>query len=166
MAHKKALKALDRTLQDLRDNTQPFGIFSTNTACPRSTPADELNECLKMYHSWRHMRKLQLRTNMHVQLVNDASAVRFSKQLLNMGNGKIPIDETTNCITLLPDFCKLPQSIEELISNVFPNIQRNYMNHRWLCEREILAAKNNDVNAINAAYGQSNQMKFHHIQID
>lgn len=69
MAHKKALEALDRMLQDLRGNTQPFGgalillagdFRQTLPVIPRSTPADELNACLKMSNLWRHMRKLQL----------------------------------------------------------------------------------------------------------
>ena len=40
-------------------------------------------------------------------------------------------------------------STEQLIQNVFPKISTNYENHEWLCERAILAAKNNGVNAIN-----------------
>ncbi|XP_023315517.1 uncharacterized protein LOC111693855 [Trichogramma pretiosum] len=55
MAHKKALEALDRTLQDLRENSSPFGgalillsgdFRQTLPVIPRSTPADELNACL------------------------------------------------------------------------------------------------------------------------
>ena len=38
---------------------------------------------------------------------------------------------------------------EQVIQNVFSQIATNYKNHEWLCERAILAAKNNDVNAIN-----------------
>ena len=40
-------------------------------------------------------------------------------------------------------------STEKLIQNVFPQIAGNYKNHERLFERAILAAKNNDVNAIN-----------------
>ncbi|KAL4098356.1 hypothetical protein QTP88_022985 [Uroleucon formosanum] len=36
-----------------------------------------------------------------------------------------------------------------LIENVFPNISENYKNYAWLSQREILAAKNNDVHALN-----------------
>lgn len=36
-----------------------------------------------------------------------------------------------------------------MITNVFPNIAQNYLNHQWLSERAILAAKNTDVNATN-----------------
>ncbi|KAL4112588.1 hypothetical protein QTP88_016342 [Uroleucon formosanum] len=36
-----------------------------------------------------------------------------------------------------------------LIENVFPNISENYKNYAWLSQRAILAAKNNDVHALN-----------------
>lgn len=56
MAHKKSLEALDRTLQDLRGNAQRFGgalillagdFRQTLPVIPKSTPADELNACLR-----------------------------------------------------------------------------------------------------------------------
>lgn len=109
---------------------------------PRSAPADELNACLKESNLWPQVQKLTLTTNMRVQLQNDPSGAHFSKQLLDFGNGKIPIYETTKCITFPQDFCKL-------IQNVFPNIIQNYKDHNWLSSRAILAAKNIDVNDIN-----------------
>ncbi|XP_029054625.2 uncharacterized protein LOC114881908 [Osmia bicornis bicornis] len=158
MAHKKALEALHRTLQDLRENKQLFGgalilllgdFRQTLPVIPRSTPADELNACLKSSVLWRHVQKLTLKTNMRVQVQHDASAERFAKQLLDIGNGKMAIDESTQCITLPTNFCKITTTTNELIHNVFPNIAQNYKNHQWLTARAILAAKNNDVNAIN-----------------
>ncbi|XP_066453866.1 uncharacterized protein [Eleutherodactylus coqui] len=158
MAHKKALEALDRTLQDLRGNAQPFGgalillsgdFRQTLPVIPRSTPADELNACLKSSVLWRHVKKLTLKTNMRVQLQNDASAERFAKQLLDIGNGKMPIDRSTQCITLPTNFGKMTSTKDELIQKVFPNIARNYKNHQWLSARAILAATNNDV-SVNA----------------
>lgn len=56
MAHKKSLEALDRTMQDFRNNSALFGgalvllagdFRQTLPVIPRSTPADELNACLK-----------------------------------------------------------------------------------------------------------------------
>lgn len=47
------------------------------------------------------------------------------------------------------NFCKIAQSIDELIECVFPNILQNYRNHDWLRERAILAPKNIHINAIN-----------------
>lgn len=158
MAHKKSLEALHRTLQDLRGNQQPFGgaiillsgdFRQTLPVIPRSTPADELNACLKASNLWSRVQKLTLTTNMRVQLQNDPSGANFSQQLLDFGNGKIPIDAATNCITFPPDFCILTTSKEELIQKVFPNIIQNYKNHDWLSARAILAAKNIDVNEIN-----------------
>ena len=39
--------------------------------------------------------------------------------------------------------------MEALKNNVFPDIQRCYKDHKWLCERAILAPKNDSVNVIN-----------------
>lgn len=158
MAHKKALEALHRTLKDLRGNDQLFGgalillsgdFRQTLPVVPRSTPADELNACLKSSVLWRHVQKLTLKKNMRVQIQHDAFGESFAKQLLEIGNGKLAIDETTKCITLPTNLCTITATIDELIHKVFPNISQNYTNHQWLSARAILAAKNNDVNAIN-----------------
>lgn len=159
MAHKKSLEALNITLQDLRNNQQLFGgttillsgdFRQTLPVITRSTPADELNACLKSSKLWRSVQKLNLTTNMRVQLQNDESAVTFSKQLLDIGNGKIPID-LTGLIIFPQNFCILKESKEDLIESVYPNIAQQYKNHNWLSERAILAAKNKDVNDLNIA---------------
>ncbi|XP_050058802.1 uncharacterized protein LOC126550758 [Aphis gossypii] len=69
MAHKKSLEALDRTLKDLRSNNNRFGgamillagdFRQTLPVIPRSTPADELNACLKSSSLWKHVKVLHL----------------------------------------------------------------------------------------------------------
>ena len=85
---------------------------------------------------------------MRVHLQQDVSSATFSKQLLNNGNGKVPIYAVTNCISFPYSFCTVVPSTEQLIQNVFPQIATNYENHERLCKRAILAEKN-DVNAIN-----------------
>ncbi|GFV55238.1 ATP-dependent DNA helicase [Trichonephila clavipes] len=158
MTHKKALEALDRTLRDFRGNRRIFGgalillsgdFRQTLPIIPRSTSTDELHACLKSSVLWRHLQKLTLKTHMRVQLKRDASAGNFAKQLMDIGNGRIEIDESTQCITLPANVCKITESIDELVQNVFPNIAQNYKNHQWLSTRAILAAKNIDVNTIN-----------------
>lgn len=160
MAHKKSLEALDRTLRDLRGNQRMFGgalillagdFRQTLPVLPRSTAADEINACLKSSYLWRHVKTLKLETNVRVQLQNDPSADEFSKQLLDIGNGRIPIDSLSGLITLPINFCRFIQSKEELIQSVFPNIEQQYKNHDWLSERAILAGKNKDVNELNTA---------------
>lgn len=90
-------------MQDLRGNRRPFGgalillsgdFRQTLPIIPRSTPADELKACLKASNLWSRMQKLTLITNIRVQLQNDPSAAHFSQQLLDFGDGKIPIDKT------------------------------------------------------------------------
>lgn len=142
MAHKKSLEALDRTLKDMRSNSIVFGgalillagdFRRTLPVIPGSTPADELNACLKSSYLWQHVHTLKLTT----------------KQLLDLGNGKMTIEPTTNCVKFPSNFCRITQSKKELIYCVFPNLQRNFKNRQWLCERALLAPKNIDVNCIN-----------------
>lgn len=83
MAHKKALEALDRTLRDFKENEQLMGgtlillagdFRQTLPVIPRSTPADELNACLKASQYWRNVKKIKLSTkNMRVNLLQDIS---------------------------------------------------------------------------------------------
>lgn len=159
MAHKRSLEALDRTLKDLRDNQNIFGgamillsgdFRQTLPVIPRSTVADEINACLKSSNLWRHVKTLQLTTNMRVFLQQDQTATVFSKQLLDIGNGKVAVDSSTGLMTFPTDFCHFTESKEELIQRVFPDIKQQYNNHDWLSERAILAAKNKDVDDLNA----------------
>ncbi|XP_069184489.1 uncharacterized protein [Procambarus clarkii] len=158
MAHKKSLETLDRSLQDLHGNIRPFGnalilpagdFRLTLLVIPRWTPVDEMNACLKYSTFWCHVKTLKLTTNMRVQLQNDPSAQIFSRQLLEIGNGNLPVDLTSGRISLPHNVYNLVTSKEELIEQLFPNIQTNYTNHDWLRERAILAAKNKDVYDLN-----------------
>ena len=86
---------------------------------------------------------------MRVALHNDPSPAEFSKQLLKLGNGQMPVDTLTGMISFPPNFCEFTASKEELIIKVFPNISQNYKNLDWISERAILAAKNKDVDSLN-----------------
>ncbi|XP_050059845.1 ATP-dependent DNA helicase PIF1-like [Aphis gossypii] len=138
MAHKKSLEALDRTLKDLRSNNNRFGgamillagdFRQTLPVIPRSTPADELNACLKSSSLWKHVKVLHLSKNMRVE--SSCKMTNLETYSLN------------NSLTLLT------RSKDELIQKVFPDVSQNYRNHDWLSERAILAAKNIDVNELN-----------------
>ncbi|XP_039964217.1 ATP-dependent DNA helicase PIF1-like [Bactrocera tryoni] len=155
MAHKKSLEALDRSMQDLRNNKNRFGGAMILLAgdfrqilpvVPRSTPADELNACLKSSILWKYIKTLKLSINMRVELQEDQSGEVFSKRLLDIGNGIIAVDTSSGYITFSTNFCNLCESKTELMEMVFPNVAQNYVNHIWLSERVIFAAKNVDVN--------------------
>ena len=77
------------------------------------------------------------------------SAEVFSKMLLDIGNGKIPVYLSTGLIPFPPNVCPFTMSKEELISIVFPNIVANYKNHACLSKLVILTAKNKDVDDLN-----------------
>jgi hypothetical protein len=154
MAHKKSLEALDRTLKDLRGNNRLMGgdlallagdFRQTVPVIRRSTPADELNACLKTSHLWRHVQRITLSTNKRVHLLQDDSAQTFAKQLIDMGDGKIPVDPESSEISFPPNFCQLQSSIVDVEQKVFPDISRNFKNHNWLCERAILAKYLNQI---------------------
>jgi hypothetical protein len=49
-----------------------------------------------------------------------AACGRFSKQLLDIDDGKVTTDET-GCIQLLTDFCTIIDSQDALIDQIFPN---------------------------------------------
>ncbi|XP_027836590.2 uncharacterized protein LOC114119284 [Aphis gossypii] len=158
MAHILALETVDRTMKDLRGNSRQFGgamillsgdFRQTLPVIPKSTAADEINACLKSSFLWRHVKKLKLNTNMRVALQNDPSAAEFSRQLLALGNGHIPIDVLTGLISFPANFCEFTSSKEELITKVFPSIEVNYNNFDWMSERAILAARNKDVDSLN-----------------
>ncbi|KFM58608.1 hypothetical protein X975_17487, partial [Stegodyphus mimosarum] len=85
---------------------------------------------------------------MYVQMLQDPSAETFSKQLLDIGDGKVIIDET-GCIKLPTDFCTIINSQDALIDQIFPYVHTQYINHEWLAAKAILAAKNVDVNDLN-----------------
>lgn len=107
MAHKRALEAVHRTMKDLRGDSRPFGgamillsgdFRQTLPVIPKSTAADELNACLKSSSLWRHVKKLKLTTNMRVAMQNDPLAAEFSRQLLALGYGQIPVYVSTGLI--------------------------------------------------------------------
>jgi len=121
MVHKLASEAVDRTMKDLRGVSRRFGgtmillsgdFRQTLPVIPRSTAADEINACLKSSFLWWPVKKLKLTTNMRVALHNDPSAAEFSRQLLALGYGHIPIDVLTGLISFPANFCEFTSSKE------------------------------------------------------
>jgi len=105
MAQKKAFEALLCILKSLRGNENSFSIvhlfyfpaiLEKHYFC--STTADELNVYLELSVLWPNVQELTL--NINVRVHYDASAKHFAKQLLDIGNGKMAIDESTKYITL------------------------------------------------------------------
>ncbi|GFT42634.1 ATP-dependent DNA helicase [Trichonephila clavipes] len=83
MSHKKAIEALNRTLQDLRDSKDIMGgmvvllagdFRQTLPVIQRGRLADEIQACIKSSNLWSRVEKLSLKTNMRVHLHNDVDS--------------------------------------------------------------------------------------------
>jgi hypothetical protein len=86
---------------------------------------------------------------MRVHLQGNSTAGHFAAEVLTIGNRKAVVDPSIGLIRFSDNFCNIVDSIEAMKNNVFPNIQENDKDHKWLCERVIIAAKNHSVNATN-----------------
>lgn len=158
MAHKKAIEALNRTLQDLRNSTDIMGgmvvllagdFRQTLPVIQKRTPAVEIKACLKSSTLWATVRKFSLTTNMRVHLYDDTNAGNYAETLLKIGDGRLETD-AEGCVTLTGDFCQLVHSDSELVASVYPDLQNNIHVNQYFWETAILAPINNIVNKINS----------------
>ncbi|XP_061385321.1 uncharacterized protein LOC133320740 [Danaus plexippus] len=157
MSHKRAIEALDRCLQDIHSNRKLMGgvvvllagdFRQTLPIIERGTAADEINACLKASYLWSKVEKLYLTTNMRVQLFSDVESGAYAQKLLEISEGHLNTDQV-GMVLFTQQFCHAVETENELIEQVFPNLQQNILDENWLCERTILAPKNQIVAKIN-----------------
>jgi hypothetical protein len=87
----------------------------------------------------RHVCKDRERTITILAIQSEkATCGRFSKQLLDIGDGKVTTDER-GCKGIL---CTIIESQDAFIDQILSNAHRQYTNHEWLTERAMLAATN------------------------
>jgi hypothetical protein len=94
-------------------------------------------------------KKFTLTANKGVYLPGDTSAGIFSEQLMILGDEKASQHPNTWFGQFPRNFCNIVCSVDELKASVFPDIHHNYRRHEWLCERAILALKNNWIHTLN-----------------
>ncbi|KAJ8892611.1 hypothetical protein PR048_005192 [Dryococelus australis] len=125
MSHKRAVEALNRSLQVIRGNRALMGgvvsllagdFRQTLPVIERGTPADEMNACLKASPLWAMVEKLHLITNMRVHLYNDLESDAYAHQLLEVGEGRLEKD-AREMIEFANNFCNVVSLEEELIAN-------------------------------------------------
>ena len=140
MAHKDMLSCLDRLLQDLMGNTDPFGgkclvLGGDFRQClpvvPHGTSAQQASACLKASTLWHNFEQLSLTENIRAE--QDA---QFAPWLLRVGDG---LDGTT--VDLAHHNINLQHSQEALIDETFGTvINRHTLMH--LRKTVILAPTN------------------------
>lgn len=158
MTHKKALEAVSTSLQDLRDcEDKPMGgllLVCTGDfrqclpVIPRGTLADQMNASLQRSYLWANVLKVTLTINMRVQLSNDPMAHQFADEILKIGNGRLRGDRY-GAISIPADVANHVNSVEELVSKVFPDLGLNYAEEGWFTGRAILAPLNDNVDKVN-----------------
>ncbi len=156
LSQKKAMEAADQPLQHL--NNALFGgvtvvlagdFRQTLPVIPKGTPADELNACLKQSPLWSKIKKLTHSTYMRVHKCNDPAAADFARLLMDIGNGRLPLD--TNGQVTIPAGCgTIVTTTQELQAKVYPNLAAHFKDYDYFCECAILAPKNDTVNKLNA----------------
>ena len=169
LLHRFQLEALDRTLRDLMKQPDiPFGgkiiiLAGDFRQClpviPGANRAGIVDSCINHSHLWQNFQVQSLTENMRVMASGDPTLERFAKWTLSLGDGtsndqegrvmipeemlfKINADTSHNKqneVASLKDFCQ----------QVFPNLEINLSDPRWLEGRALLAPTNYEVDEIN-----------------
>ncbi|XP_074106305.1 uncharacterized protein LOC141532045 [Cotesia typhae] len=157
MAHKKAIEALNRTLQDIRDCKRLMGgvivllagdFRQTLPVIRRGTRADEVKACLKSSILWPSVKVLSLTVNMRVHLQLNTTAAEFSIVLIDIGDGNIT--EIEGKINISSILCDIVPDLISLTNKIYPDIDKAGVNcGSWLKERAILTPTNDQANNIN-----------------
>ncbi|XP_036361064.1 uncharacterized protein LOC118764397 [Octopus sinensis] len=155
MSNKAMFEALDRTLQDFRRNTRIMGgvtflmardFRQTLLVVRAGTRADEVNACIKHSYVWHSVISRHLETNMRVHLRGDVESEAFAKQLLDLGDGFLPLVDDEHI--RLP-FGNFVPNVEDLIRAVLPDVETNFQDLDWLRTRAILSPHNTASDATN-----------------
>eukprot|EP00794_Sanderia_malayensis_P018495 gene18495-20346_t len=161
MTHKSAYEALNSTLQDITGiNTSMGGIPTLLCrdfrqilpAVKRGTRANIVNASLKTSDIWGNVTVKHLTTNMHAQTLGEEGANSFSELLLQIGEGRIPMEEAPATIIIPDSIGKSFATQEELKEEIYPSLQVNGTSSKWLAERAILSLLNTNVNSLNNCF--------------
>jgi ATP-dependent DNA helicase PIF1 len=158
MMHKLALDAIDRTCQEIRGNEKPFGGITvalmgdwcqTLPVVPRASKEQKIASTILYSECWKQVEIIELADNMRAKMAGGDA--EFSQHLLDIGEGKVP----TYTINGL-EYIKIPadmildgQKPEDLVDNVFHDLNDKYQDRQWLINRAIICPLNDDVNEIN-----------------
>ena len=158
------LEALDRTLRDVMEDECPFGgktiVLSGDfrqclPVVPGASWAGIVDKCLNRSVLWHHFKVLRLTENMRVHASGDLRLEEFDKWLLSLGDGTAKVVDGEDSIKLLDGLCMVidkdneKKSMAEFCSKIFPNLDRNIGDEKWLEGRAVLAPTNREVDKIN-----------------
>ncbi|GFR85882.1 ATP-dependent DNA helicase PIF1 [Elysia marginata] len=155
MGHKHVFEAKDKTMQDLRKNTSPFGGLTFLLAgdwrqilpVVRHGSRMDIVEAMKASYLWQFVTKLKLTQNMRAKLLEESS--QFADYLLSIGDGRVEQHNAKgNFFIKLPDDINVTNE-KELLDFVFGGIEDKYTDSAWLAACSVICPTNSEVDAIN-----------------
>jgi DNA replication protein DnaC len=146
-----AFEAVDRLLQDVRDDHRAFGgmtvVFGgdfrqTLPIVPRGSREEIVSHTLRKSYLWSHIRVLRLRQNMRLGI--DEASVEYAQWLLDIGSGIHAPNVKIQSHMCAPD-------LKSLIENVYGGItpRHSVPPPEYFQHRSILSARNSDVDEVN-----------------
>ncbi|KAL4581368.1 hypothetical protein LXL04_017582 [Taraxacum kok-saghyz] len=156
MAHRQAVEAVDRSIQDITKLNLPFGgkimilggdFRQVLPVVRRDTRAQIVDSSLRMSPLWPSIKKLSLTINMRA-----LADPWFSEFLMRVGDGEEGAIDGT--FIRIPDDMSIPytdkgKSKDDLIDAIFPSLQINGGSSDYIISRAILSTKNENVDEIN-----------------
>jgi hypothetical protein len=160
MQDRRAVEAVDKTMQDIRNDLRPFGGCTVvwggdfKQILPvviKGGREQIIGLCLQRSVLWKKVEVLHLTQNMRLGGPDARQEDKdFANWLLDVGNGKLT-DAAHNI--KLPDIMKLPSNtVQSVIDTIYPAISTIPANHnhdKFFLERTILSARNDDVDEMN-----------------
>src|SRR6202023_191045 len=156
MQHRHIHEAVDRTFQDIRNSTAPFGglsiVFGGDfqqilPVIVKGSRPDVVNACMQRSRLWSSVKVLHLTQNMRLNVsLNEEHA--FAQWRLDIGHGHHTAADGT---IELPLHFQLPEnSLSTLIDNIYPGIDQHPLpDSQYFSSRAILSSRNSDVDEIN-----------------
>ena len=157
MVNRRATEAVNRALQDVRDNHQLFGGVLTLMSgdwrqilpvVRHAGRAQVVGACLKSSPLWPRIETMELATNMRA-LNGDDQAGAYADFLLRVGDGRLPIIAAPDTVQVPEPVQSPARNLDALADRVFPNLADHYRDERWLHERAILSPLNANVDKAN-----------------
>ena len=155
MGHKHVFESIDRTMQDIRKKSLPFGGLVVLLAgdwrqilpvVRHGSRPDIVDATLKSSYIWQIVTRLQLTQTMRSKLQGESS--QFADFFLTIGDGRRTPQRRRTFFNLLPDDTTV-ENEKELLDFVLGGIENNYTNSAWLSSRSIICPTNSEVDAIN-----------------
>jgi hypothetical protein len=136
MQHKHAYEAVDRMLQDVRDDARPFGGITVLFAgdfrqclpvVPKGSRGQIVASTLKRSALWEEITLLKLEENIRLMGgdmtdIERQRAADYASYILRIGDG-IEQSERPDHIKLLPSMLLHSNTVEALVDHVYPGLR-------------------------------------------